>query len=140
MSAYMPIRTEIDPLPAMAELARFGPVGIPIVLGEGRPLEFHRWEADAAMVAGPFGAMVPVRAEIVIPEIVVLPLVAFDAKGRRLGYGGGFYDRTLDLLRQSGPVLAIGFAYAAQQAEDLPVEPTDQGLDAIVTEAGVMTF
>ncbi|MGB5560500.1 MAG: 5-formyltetrahydrofolate cyclo-ligase [Paracoccaceae bacterium] len=140
VSGYMPIRTEIDPLYAMAEMTRFGHVGVPIVLGEGQPLEFHRWDASTPMIAGPFGALVPITPEVVIPELVVLPLVAFDAAGYRLGYGGGFYDRTLELLRKRGPVLAVGFAYAAQQADDLPVEPTDQRLDAIVTETGVVTF
>ncbi len=140
LSGYMPIRTEIDPLAAMAEMTRYGSVGVPVVQGDGQPLEFHRWDAGQPMIAGPFGAMVPVDAEIVIPEVIILPLVAFDAAGFRLGYGGGFYDRTLALLRETGPVLAIGFAYAAQQAPDLPIEPTDQRLDAVITELGVMTF
>ena len=65
-----------------------------------------------------------------------MPLVAFDARGYRLGYGGGFYDRTLEGLRARGPVTAIGFAFAAQELEEVPVEPTDQPLDRIITEAG----
>lgn len=140
ITGYMPIRTEIDPRPAMAQMARFGPVGVPVVLGEGLALEFRRWEVDAPMVAGPFGAEVPALADLVIPDLIVLPLVAFDRSGRRLGYGGGFYDRTLELLRTSRPVVAVGFAYSAQQADDLPVEATDQPLDAVVTERGVITF
>ena len=72
------------------------------------------------------------------PEILIVPLVAFDRQGGRLGYGGGFYDRTLEGLRAKGPVLAIGFAYAAQETEALPLEPTDQPLDMIVTESGVL--
>ncbi len=136
----MPIRTEIDPLFAMAGMTSFGPVGVPIVLGEGLPLEFHRWKPDIEMIPGPFGARVPVIGEPVDPEVVVLPLLAYDASGHRLGYGGGFYDRTLGLLRSRHPVLAVGFAYAAQQADCLPVEATDAQLDAIVTENGVNTF
>jgi 5-formyltetrahydrofolate cyclo-ligase len=73
------------------------------------------------------------------PEIVIVPLVAFDAHGGRLGYGGGFYDRTLDLLRSRRGTLAIGFAFAAQEAQNLPLEATDQPLDMIVTEAGVIS-
>lgn len=75
-----------------------------------------------------------------VPQIVIVPLVAFDRKGGRLGYGGGFYDRTLELLRASGPVLAVGFAYAAQEADALPLEPTDQPLDMIITEQGVLSL
>lgn len=140
VSGYMPIRTEIDPLPAMAEMARHGPVGVPVVMGDGKPLEFHVWDVEAPMILGPFGAEVPLSARLMWPDVVVLPLVAFDQTGRRLGYGGGFYDRTLELLSKRGPVLAVGYAYAAQQADDLPAEATDHPLDAVVTDSGIITF
>ena len=140
MSGYMPIRTEIDPLPAMAEAAAHGPVGVPVIVGPGQPLRFSRWEPDAALIEGPFGAMVPAKASYFDPEILIVPLVAFDANGGRLGYGGGFYDRTLERLRSARATLAIGFAYDAQQANDLPLEPTDQPLDMLVTETRVLTF
>jgi 5-formyltetrahydrofolate cyclo-ligase len=90
-------------------------------------------------VPGTFGAPVPKAGDWMVPQILIVPLVAFDLRGGRLGYGGGFYDRTLQALRAQGPVLAIGFAFAAQQTDDLPLEPTDQPLDMIVTEAGVLT-
>ncbi|MGZ2258719.1 5-formyltetrahydrofolate cyclo-ligase [Roseobacter sp. A03A-229] len=137
LSGYMPIRTEIDPLPAMAEAAAYGPVGIPVITGDGQPLRFAQWEPDMALVPGAFGALIPETPQFFEPEIVIVPLVAFDARGGRLGYGGGFYDRTLALLRAKRPTLAIGFAYAAQEATQLPLEPTDQTLDFIVTEAGM---
>jgi len=140
VSGYMPIRTEIDPRPAMRELARHGPVGVPVIQGPGLPLEFHRWTPEAEMRKGPFGAPVPARAEPLEPGVVILPLVAFDARGCRLGYGGGFYDRTLERLRACRPLLAVGLAYAAQQADELPVEDTDQPMDAVVTEAGATWF
>jgi len=140
VSGYMPIRTEADPLSAMTEIAKYAPVGVPVIQGPGQPLLFHRWEPGCAMKEGPFGAMVPVKQTPVVPEIIILPLVAFTSDGYRLGYGGGFYDRTLEGLRARGPVVAVGFAYAAQEAENLPLEPTDQPLDAIVTEAGVRLF
>lgn len=140
MSGYMPIRTEIDPLFAMAGMAAFGPVGVPIVTGDGQPLQFHRWISGMEMSPGRFGAQVPITAELIDPQVIVLPLLAFDAAGHRLGYGGGFYDRTLASLRSRHPVLAVGFAYAAQQTDSVPVEPTDARLDAIVTENGVITF
>ena len=72
-----------------------------------------------------------------VPQIVILPLLAFDGAGHRLGYGGGFYDRTLQKLRAAGPVHAVGFAYEAQAVEQVPTEATDQPLDAIVTDAGI---
>lgn len=140
LAGYMPIRTEIDPLPAMEEAAAHGPVGVPVIQGEGLPLNFSRWQPGARMVDGPFGARIPAVEDYFDPEIVIVPLVAFDGHGGRLGYGGGFYDRTLELLRARGPVLAIGFAYDAQQAEALPLEPTDQPLDMVVTESRVLSL
>lgn len=140
LAGYMPIRTEIDPLPAMAEAAAYGPVGVPVIMGEGQPLKFSRWEPEGALRDGPFGAQVPLEDDFFEPEIVIVPLVAFDRKGGRLGYGGGFYDRKLELLRGKRATLAVGFAYAAQEAEDLPLEPTDQPLDMVITESGVLTF
>ncbi len=139
LSGYMPIRTEADPLPVMAEWR--APVGVPVILGRGRPLAFHRWRPGAEMVEGPFGALVPAAAEEVVPEVLIVPLLAFDARGYRLGYGGGFYDRTLERLRAAAPgTVAIGFAYAAQQVADLPAEATDQRLDAVATERGIIRF
>lgn len=140
LAGYMPIRTEIDPRPAMAEAAAHGPVGVPVIQGVGLALKFARWEPDCAMVEGPFGAMIPACANYFEPAIVIVPLVAFDRAGGRLGYGGGFYDRTLEGLRARRATLAIGFAWAAQEAEHLPLEPTDQPLDMVVTEREVITI
>ncbi len=140
LSGYMPINTEIDPLPAMAEAAAYGPVGVPVIKGAGQPLSFSRWDPEGEMVQGPFKAMVPVHDDFFDPEILIVPLVAFDAQGGRLGYGGGFYDRTLEMLRAKRPTLAIGFAFDAQQAAGLPLEPTDQRLDLVVTESRVLSF
>ena len=138
VAGYMAMRTEIDPTPAMAEAAAHGPVGVPVIMAAATPLKFRLWEPDCDLIDGEFGAKIPATGEWMTPEIVIVPLVAFDRKGGRLGYGGGFYDRTLDLLRAQRPTLAIGFAYAAQEDEGLPLEPTDQPLDMIVTERGVM--
>ncbi|MEM9436266.1 MAG: 5-formyltetrahydrofolate cyclo-ligase [Pseudomonadota bacterium] len=138
LAGFMPINTEIDPLPAMEEAAAHGPVGIPVIQSAGMPLTFARWEPGMALVEGAFKAMIPEAPEEMIPEIVIVPLVAFDAHGGRLGYGGGFYDRTLEGLRAARPTLAAGFAFAAQEAEALPLEPTDQPLDLIITEQGIL--
>lgn len=140
LAGYMPIRSEIDPLPAMAEAAAHGPVAVPVIAGADLPLDFSLWEPGCALREGPFGAMVPEVDRFIEPEILIVPLVAFDRAGGRLGYGGGFYDRTLERLRSRRPTLAIGFAYAAQEADGLPLEPTDQPLDMVVTETEVIAF
>lgn len=139
LASYMAMRTEIDPTAAMEEAAAHGPVGVPVIMGAGKPLKFRLWEPGCALIKGEFGAMIPENGDWMIPEIVVVPLVAFDRNGGRLGYGGGFYDRTLEQLRAIQPTMAIGFAYGAQEDLDLPLEPTDQPLDLIVTERGVIT-
>jgi 5-formyltetrahydrofolate cyclo-ligase len=138
LSGFMPIRTEIDPTPAMAEAAAHGPVGVPVIIAAARPLKFARWSPDAKMVPGAFGALIPADPVFFEPEILIVPLLAFSRAGGRLGYGGGFYDRTLEMLRAKRPTLAIGFAFAGQEDADLPLEPTDQPLDMIVTESGII--
>lgn len=138
LAGYMPMRTEIDPLAAMA--AHQGVVCVPVIVGAGQPLRFREWSPGSAMVAGEFGALIPAEGVWVEPEVLIVPMVAFDARGYRLGYGGGFYDRTLEGLRARGPVLAVGFAFAAQEMPEVPIEPTDQLLDVIVTETGVRRF
>lgn len=138
VAGYMAMRTEIDPSAAMEEAAAHGPVGVPVIIGAGEPLKFRQWTPDSVMVPGAFGAAIPEAGDWITPEIVIVPLVAFDRAGGRLGYGGGFYDRTLEQLRAKQPTLAIGFAYADQEADNLPLEATDQPLDLIVTERGVI--
>lgn len=138
LSGYMPIRTEIDPRAAMAEASAHGPVGVPVIEAAGAPLRFARWDPDTVMVPGEFGAGIPADPQFFTPEILIVPLLAFSRSGGRLGYGGGFYDRTLEILRARRAVLAIGFAFAGQEQDDLPLEDTDQQLDLIVTEAGVI--
>lgn len=139
LAGYMAMRTEIDPIAAMEEAAAHGPVGVPVIMGAGQPLTFRIWEPGCPMIAGEFGADIPAAGDWMEPEIVIVPLVAFDRQGGRLGYGGGFYDRTLEGLRAKRPTLTIGFAYGAQEDTALPLEPTDQPLDLIVTETGVIT-
>lgn len=138
LAGYMPMRTEIDPLPAMT--AHQGPVGVPVILGPGQALKFREWTPGCAMEEGAFRAFIPVEGAWVEPEVVIVPLVAFDARGYRLGYGGGFYDRTLEGLRARRPTIAVGFAFDAQEMAEVPIEDTDQKLDFIVTETGVRAF
>jgi 5-formyltetrahydrofolate cyclo-ligase len=138
LAGYMPMRTEIDPLPAMAEAAAHGPVGVPVIMGAATPLKFRQWQPDCTLIAGEFGAMIPESGDWIEPEILIVPLVAYSRTGGRLGYGGGFYDRTLEQLRAKRATLAIGFAYSAQEDANIPLEPVDQPLNLIVTENGVI--
>ncbi|MAI57449.1 MAG: 5-formyltetrahydrofolate cyclo-ligase [Rhodobacteraceae bacterium] len=140
IAGYMPIRTEISPLPAMEAAAASGRVGVPVIERKGQPLRFSVWSPGCEMQDGLFGAKIPVCEKYFEPTILLVPLVAFDRKGGRLGYGGGFYDRTLETLRQKRPTLAIGFAYSVQMTEELPREPTDQLLDMVITERDVLSF
>ena len=136
LAGYMPMRTEIDPLPAMA--AHQGPVCVPVIPGPDMPLRFREWTPGCAMEAGAFGALIPAEGAWLEPEVLIVPLLSFDRRGFRLGYGGGFYDRTLERLRARGATLALGFAFAAQEVAEVPIEPTDQPLDAILTETGLI--
>ena len=142
LSGYLPIRSEMDPRPVMAGWD--GPVGVPKVVAPATALRFLPWHPDVALAPGALGVHVPDEAagalDEVAPEVLIVPMLAFDAAGHRLGYGGGFYDRTLAALRAKGTATAIGFAYAAQEVAPLPAEPTDAPLDAIVTEAGIRWF
>jgi 5-formyltetrahydrofolate cyclo-ligase len=139
VSGYLPIRTEIDPRPAMGRLHEGGArLCVPVIEGPGRPLRFREWRPDSALEPGPFGAAVPTDGEWLTPDALIVPLLAFDRRMFRLGYGGGFYDRTLAGLREGGPVRAIGLAYGAQEVEAVPVEATDIPLDAVATERGLL--
>lgn len=139
VAGYMAIRTEIDPLPAMTRLVADGArVCVPVIEGAGLALKFREWTPRCEMVAGPFGAQVPAAGDWLEPEVLIVPLVAFDAGLARLGYGGGFYDRSLEGLRAKRATRAIGFAYDAQEMPVVPQEPTDQPLDAIVTPTRVL--
>jgi len=139
LAGYMPLHSEIDPRPVMVRWAETGRVCVPVVAGKGLPLAFHAWTAHSRMLPGAFGALIPETADIVVPEVLIVPLVAFDRSGYRLGYGGGFYDRTLADLRAASGATAIGFAYAAQEMPRVPREATDQPLDAVVTETEVIS-
>jgi 5-formyltetrahydrofolate cyclo-ligase len=135
VSAYLPIRTEIDPLPALAALIAGGARGcMPAVVAKGAPLAFYAWAPGDAVEIAAFGVAIPAARVPAVPDVLITPLAAFDRAGYRLGYGGGFYDRTLAGLRARGAARAIGFAYAAQETAAVPREPTDMALDLIVTE------
>lgn len=140
IAGYMPIKSEIDPLPAMKTLSKKGLVAVPIVEAKAEPLRFDLWTPDTEMIPGAFGASVPKLSKPVVPDVLIVPLVAFNRAGHRLGYGGGFYDRTLAKLRAERDVFAVGFAYSGQEMTDFPTSCYDVPLDAIVTESEVFTL
>lgn len=136
VAGYWPMRGEADPRPAM--LGHDGPLCLPVVLAPATPLIFRRWREGDPLEGGGLGTWHPPdSAEALRPDVVIVPLAGFDAAGGRLGYGGGFYDRTLEVLRGSGSVVAAGLAFDAQEVGLIPVEVTDQPLDLIVTESGL---
>lgn len=143
VSGYWPMGGELDIRPAMRGLAARGtPILLPVVVARAAPLAFRRWLPGDALVPAGFGTSVPdpSRPEGT-PGILLVPLLAFDARGFRLGHGGGYYDRTIAALRGSGlPVRAVGVAFACQEVERVPVEGFDQRLDAVATERGLRAF
>jgi 5-formyltetrahydrofolate cyclo-ligase len=117
------------------------PIAVPVIDGAARPLGFHLWTPETALVPGPFGTLRPATAAPVTPRLLIVPLLAFDAGGTRLGYGGGYYDRTLARLRAADAATrAVGFAFAAQEVPKLPATATDARLDALVTEAETLLW
>ena len=136
VAGYWPIRTEVSPLPLMAGLVRDGlPTSLPVTPGPGGFLTFRAWKEGDALVEGPYGTSEPgPEAPVVTPDILLVPLLAFDAGCRRLGYGGGFYDRTIASLRARNPgTRAVGLAYQEQLVDQLPIGSHDEPLDAVLT-------
>lgn len=140
VAGFWPMREEIDVLPLLvAVVEQGGRAALPAVVGRDRPLEFRLWHPGMALETGPFGTRhPPASAGVMQPDVVLVPLVAFDRAGGRLGYGGGFYDRTLARLREERPVLAAGVAYAGQAVPQVPEEAHDEPLDWIATETGII--
>ena len=140
LSAYWPMRSEIDTRPLLEALHGAGHrLCLPIVPGPDQPLIFRAWAPGDDLVIGGFKTEVPSDdKEELEPDLLCAPMLAFDRAGYRLGYGGGFYDRTLEKLRARKPALAVGLAFAAQEQEAVPRGPHDQPLDAIVTEKEVI--
>ncbi|HLY57089.1 MAG TPA: 5-formyltetrahydrofolate cyclo-ligase [Stellaceae bacterium] len=136
ISAYWPMRTEIDPLPLMRALA--GPatvLSLPVVVGKGA-LAFRTWVPGEDLAGGPLGTSEPSRGAAVEPDLLLVPLLAFDRRRFRLGYGAGHYDATLARLRTLKPILAVGVAFAAQEVPEVPTDPWDEPLDLVLTEEG----
>jgi len=141
IAGYCPIRTELDPFPLMKELhARSHMVCVPVITEHASPLIFREWSPECKMEEGEFGANVPVDGRWIEPTLLIVPLLAWSNSGERMGYGGGFYDRTLYYLRSRRHVLAVGYAFHGQEVESVPCDQYDQALDFIVSESGVAGF
>lgn len=136
VSGFWPIGSEIDLRPLLRALAARGhAVALPVVVGPDRPLVFRAWREGDAMAEGPYGIREPLEiAPEITPQVLLVPLLAFDRAGYRLGYGGGFYDRSLAMLREAGRAVAIGAAWAAQETPAVPHDRHDQPLDWMLTE------
>lgn len=141
VSCYLAIAEELDPMPLFVALGEAGhPLALPVMQGRGKPLIMKSWTPGDPLKETMWGIQEPLEsAEIVAPDVVLVPLLAFDANGYRLGYGGGFYDRTLAELRAIKPhVVAIGLALDEQKVDAVPHEHYDQRLDWVLTPSGPM--
>jgi 5-formyltetrahydrofolate cyclo-ligase len=137
VSGFWPMGPEIDIRPLLLALhARGHPIALPVTPKRGSPLHFRRWHPGDELARGPLGTRQPgPKAEALTPDFLLVPLLAFDRTGRRLGYGGGYYDRTIASLPGA---TALGCAYACQELDEVPAGPDDARLDAIATEAGLI--
>jgi 5-formyltetrahydrofolate cyclo-ligase len=142
VSAYFAIGDEADPAPLLELLrARGHQIALPRVAGRGKPLDFHLVAPGEELVRGGFGLSEPHRDwPKVEPDVLAVPLLAFDATGYRVGYGAGFYDRTLERLRGSKNIIAAGYGFSAQEFASLPHDENDQRLDWMATEKGAFRF
>ena len=142
VSGYSPIRSEIDPAPMMRKLAEQGAkLALPAVMARGKSLAFRAWFPDDRLMLGPLGILEPAPAAAeLIPDIMLVPLAAFDPQGHRIGYGAGHYDFTLEHLRKVKAITAVGIAFAVQQIKAVPALPHDVALDYVLTEKKVFDF
>jgi 5-formyltetrahydrofolate cyclo-ligase len=140
VAGYFPIRSEIDPRPLMRRLSAAGArLALPVVMGDGESLVFRPWREGEALERASFGLSVPpASAGVVDPDVLLVPLAAFDRGGHRIGYGKGHYDRALARLDAGRRRLAIGLAFSTQRVDEVPAEPHDRPLDLILTEAGAI--
>ena len=142
VSGFYPYGSEIDCTGLLERLSGEGWVtALPVVIGPEQPLQFRAWKPGEELQPGAWSIPVPVEsAPLVEPDVLLVPLLAYDRHGYRLGYGGGFYDRTLGRLRAQKPVTAIGVAFAGQVVESVPRDTHDQPLDWMLTERGPVQF
>jgi 5-formyltetrahydrofolate cyclo-ligase len=142
VSGFMPLKSEINPLPLIRRLAAAGAqLALPVVVGRGKPLIMRAYAFGDELGAGQWGIRQPKpQAPELFPDILLVPLLAFDRACHRLGYGAGYYDMTINALRAHKPIVAIGIAFAAQEIDAVPVTPRDARLDLVLTEREAIDF
>jgi len=142
VSGFSAIRSEIDPMPLMLALrARGARLALPVTTKRGEPLIMREWQPGVDLVPAPFGLFEPpAEASACDPDILLVPLAAFDRRGHRIGYGAGYYDRTIARLRALKPIAAIGLAFSVQETKEVPATPFDQKLDFVMTEKELIDF
>jgi 5-formyltetrahydrofolate cyclo-ligase len=142
VAGYAPIRGEIDPVPLMRRLAARGAtLAMPAIAARNAALAFRRWKPGDALAPGEFGIPEPSATAVrVNPDIVLVPLAAFDRAGHRIGYGAGYYDRTLAQLREIKLIAAVGLAFSVQEVPQVPALSHDVRLDYVLTEAELLSF
>jgi 5-formyltetrahydrofolate cyclo-ligase len=142
VAGYAPIRSEIDPAPLMRNLAAQGvQLALPVIVARDQPLKFRAWSPGDRLLRGPLGIREPPpEAAEIIPDILLVPLAAFDRSGHRIGYGAGHYDRSLAQLRAAKKVTAIGLAFAAQEIPVFSASAHDARLDLVLTENEMFDF
>jgi len=142
VAGFWPIAEELDIRPLMIELINQGcQLALPVVVAKKQPLVFRAWRPGDPLEAGAFGTLQPTaRRAVVEPEVLIVPLLAVDEEGWRLGYGGGFYDRTLEALRASKRVIAVGVGFNEQIVPEVPHDPNDQRLDWLLTDKRACAF
>jgi 5-formyltetrahydrofolate cyclo-ligase len=140
VSGFMPLKTEISPLPLMRRLSDAGArLALPVIDGRGKPLILRGFAFGDELTSGQWGIREPkADAAEVEPDILLVPLLAFDRRGHRIGYGAGYYDMTIARLRAIKPVIAAGIAYACQEIDEVPVTPRDARLDLVLTEREII--
>ena len=136
VSGFWPMRSEIDPLPLMRQLAARGTkLALPLVQGRGSPLAFRAYAFGHPLRAGTWGIYEPLsEAPLVAPDLLIVPLAAFDRAGHRIGYGAGYYDMTLRQLRAQKSIMAVGLGFAVQEISAVPATAHDERLDLVLTE------
>jgi len=136
VSGFSPLKSEINPLPLLRKLAEAGAaLALPVVVGRGKPLIMRAYAFGQELNSGVWGIREPKDDALEVdPDILIVPLAAFDRRGNRIGYGAGYYDMTINRLRARKPVAVVGIAYAAQEAPDVPVTERDARLDLVLTE------
>jgi 5-formyltetrahydrofolate cyclo-ligase len=142
VSGFSPLKSEINPVPLMRRFTDAGAaLALPVVKGRGHPLTMRAWSFGAPLNTGQWGIREPPpEAPEVFPDMLIVPLLAFDRRGFRIGYGAGYYDMTLARLRGMKPVVAMGIAFATQEVADVPISPRDARLDLVLTEQEVIDF